>query len=104
MTFADCGLDIEKNFLSAPLCDCGCGGRLRPILRTKEDIIDICGELVSDNDCMQCGVFAITRWNTIIGAINMDETVRTFQINAKPLGKSLKSWFALLWIIDLCWR
>ena len=25
---------------------------------------------------MQCGVFAITRWNTIIGAINMDETVR----------------------------
>ena len=76
MTFADCGLDIEKNFLSVSLCDCGCGGKLQPILRTKEDIIDICGELVLDNDCMQCGVFAITRWNTIIGVINMDETVR----------------------------
>ena len=38
ITFEKCGLDIEKNFISAPPCPCGCGGPSRLIAKGKDDI------------------------------------------------------------------
>ena len=39
ITFEKCGLDIEKNFISAPPCPCGCGGPSRLIAKGKDDIL-----------------------------------------------------------------
>lgn len=70
VTFDMCGLDIEKNFLHAPLCECGCGGYC-DICAYDDEIADVCANLADVNDCDYCGVFAITSKNECIFALKM---------------------------------
>lgn len=75
ITFDMCELDKEKNFLQAPICECGCGGYM-DICAYDDEIADICEQLVEVNDCNHCGVFAITSRNNCVFVLKMydDET------------------------------
>lgn len=74
-TFDKCGLDIKKNFLEAPECRCGCGGKSSLVLKTDDELIDFCGIMCEGSDCNQCGVFAITKDNTVVGAIRQNTKI-----------------------------
>ena len=43
ITFEKCGLNIEKNFLQAPICECGCGGKASIVLNSQSDVSQFCG-------------------------------------------------------------
>ena len=83
ITFDMCGLDKERNMLCAPVCECGCGGKANLILETKEDVADLCGQLVYEDDCNYCGVFAIFRNGVFVGAICNEGDVTTFKFKNK---------------------
>jgi len=57
--FAMRSLNKYRNFMSAPECDCGCGGKGRVILKTSDDVHDFCGAVLSDNDCCECAIFLV---------------------------------------------
>lgn len=96
ITFDMCGLDKEKNFLQAPICECGCGDYM-DICAYDDEIADICEQLVEVNDCNHCGVFAITSRNRSIFVLKMyddeedDIVINVYQRNAiddyKDIGK-----------------
>lgn len=82
ITFDMCELDKEKNFLQAPICECGCGGYM-DICAYDDEISDICEQIVEANDCNHCGIFAITSRNNCIFALKMyDDEVDEVVINA----------------------
>ena len=73
ITFEKCGLDVERNFLQAPTCECGCGTKANLVLNTDDDVLDFCGCMCADNECCQCAVFAITKENKLLGAVKCGE-------------------------------
>lgn len=75
ITFDMCGLDAEKNMLSAPLCDCGCGGKMNICLETSDDVDDFCAAMVSEADCKNCACFAISCDNEIYCAIRQGDDI-----------------------------
>lgn len=90
ITFEKCGLNIEKNFLQAPICECGCGGKTRIILETQYDIGQFCGQMCDENDCYQCAVFAITKENEMIVAVKIGEDIQILRCplcNYREIGK-----------------
>lgn len=58
-TFGMYGLNIDKNFLSAPECECGCGSKGRLVLNTDQDVRDFCGEILYDSECNHCAICVI---------------------------------------------
>lgn len=72
ITFTECGLEIDKNFLEAPKCECGCGAKASLVLKTNEELVDFCGTMCGKNECNQCAVFAINQDSSVIGAIKQD--------------------------------
>lgn len=56
--FAMRSLNKYKNFLSAPECECGCGGKAMPILE-DDDVYEFCGCALSDIECENCAIFLI---------------------------------------------
>jgi hypothetical protein len=56
--FAAYGLNKYRNFLSAPDCDCGCGGKGNLVLKTREELFGFFNTMLSENDCDQCAIFA----------------------------------------------
>ena len=76
ITFEKCGLNIEKNFLQAPICECGCGGKASIVLNSQSDVSQFCGQMCAENDCNQCAVFAINKDNSLIGAIKLGDDIR----------------------------
>ena len=83
ITFSMCGLDVERNMLCAPVCDCGCGGKLRLVLNSKEEVMDLCGQLVYEDECDYCGVFALFRNGTVVGAVCSGDDVNTLEFTNK---------------------
>lgn len=69
ITFETCGLNKENNFLEAPICLCGCGGKTNIVLETDDDVLDFCGAMCDENDCYHCAVFAINNENKLLAAI-----------------------------------
>lgn len=65
-TFAKCGLDIHRNFLQAPECQCGCGAKCLLLMKDRQDVVDTCASLLCDMDCLQCGIFVIMKNGDII--------------------------------------
>ena len=74
-----CGLDPDFNFLEAPMCDCGCGGKGRLCLENDDDVKDFCCGMVSENDCDHCTVFAINEDNYLIAAIRDEDDIYVIQ-------------------------
>ena len=56
--FAMRSLNKYKNFLTAPDCECGCGGKSMPILEDDE-VYDFCGCVLSDMECDNCAIFLV---------------------------------------------
>ena len=56
--FAMRSLNKYKNFLTAPECECGCGGKSMPILEDDE-VYDFCGCVLSDMECDNCAIFLV---------------------------------------------
>ena len=57
-TFKSYGLDKNKNFIQAPMCECRCGSKCNIILENKEEILGFMFEILMNNDCEHCGIFA----------------------------------------------
>lgn len=56
--FAGYGLNKFKNFMQAPICDCGCGGTCEILLNDNKELFGFMNEMLLDNDCDCCAVFA----------------------------------------------
>lgn len=76
ITLEKCGLDIEKNFIQAPVCKCGCGGKGSIVLNSQSEVSQFCGQMCAENDCNQCAVFAINKDNSLIGAIKLGDDIQ----------------------------
>ena len=49
--FAAYGLNKFKNFLNAPICECGCGNKTHILLKDDEALLNLTGQLLSEHDC-----------------------------------------------------
>lgn len=63
--FEDCGLDSECNILQAPKCECGCGEYANLVLKTHQDVVDLCYGLLEDQECCHCAIFVMNKDNTV---------------------------------------
>lgn len=57
--FAMRGLNKYKNFLTAPECECGCGGKGLLLADNDKDLYDILGSVLYDNGCGNSAVFIV---------------------------------------------
>lgn len=58
-TFRSCGLNAKHNFLEAPLCECGCGGRGNLVLKSTTEVFNFIGATLQENDCNHCAIFVL---------------------------------------------
>lgn len=74
--FAMRGLNKYKNILSAPECDCGCGGKGKPIFDNKDDLYNFCGTVLENNGCENSAIFLIHKdgkQEIVYGHVEYDE-------------------------------
>lgn len=57
-TFDSYGLNNLRSFISSPDCDCGCGGKMKVMLDTHDDMFEFCAELLVDHGCPESAIFA----------------------------------------------
>ncbi len=79
ITFEKCGLDIKKNFISAPPCPCGCGGPSRLIAKGKDDILSFGYGICQEEECMRCAVFIVTDEKRVLAIIKYDEMIQSLE-------------------------
>ena len=88
--FGAYGLDKNKNFLQAPLCECGCGEKMSLVLETNKDLFQFMNEMLIENDCNHCGIFAYAFDGSMYAALKVDnetdDSVLFFQIKESDLG------------------
>ena len=53
------GLNRKRNFLEAPDCECGCGGKMVICLSDDNELFSFCANVLSDHDCSKSAVFII---------------------------------------------
>lgn len=73
LRFSDCGLDIENNFLSAPICECGCGGYMDVVLENDQEVADFIGTMLEENACNWCALFVLMQDNSLMFGAKTDE-------------------------------
>ena len=56
--FGAYGLDKEKNFLQAPVCECGCGGKAVLLLKDEKELFGFMFNVLMDHECNHCAIFA----------------------------------------------
>lgn len=71
--FAAYGLDKNKNLLQAPVCECGCGEKCHVLLNTKDDLFGFMTNMLIENDCNHCAMFAHTYDGKMYIAIKTDD-------------------------------
>lgn len=59
VNFSDCGLDIDRNILQAPLCPCGCGNYMNICIEDKDALYDLISDLLSMQECNHCAIFVL---------------------------------------------
>ena len=88
--FGAYGLDKNKNFLQAPLCECGCGEKMSLVLETNKDLFQFMNVMLTENDCNHCGIFAYAFDGSMYTALKIenetDDPVLFFQIKESDLG------------------
>lgn len=57
-SFAGYGLNKFKNFIQSPICECGCGGKCSLLLKNREELFGFMYNLLMDNECDCCAIFA----------------------------------------------
>ena len=88
--FGAYGLDKNKNFLQAPLCECGCGEKMSLVLEDIKDLFQFMSMMLMENDCNHCGIFAYAFDGSMYTALKIenetDDPVLFFQIKESDLG------------------
>ena len=88
--FGAYGLDKNKNFLQAPLCECGCGEKMSLVLKDIKDLFQFMYAMLMENDCNHCGIFAYAFDGSMYAALKVenetDDPVLFFQIKESDLG------------------
>lgn len=56
--FAAYGLDVEKNFLQAPVCECGCGEKAVLLLDDIKELFHFMYDVLMEYECEHCAIFA----------------------------------------------
>lgn len=79
ITFEKCGLDIKKNFISAPMCPCGCGDPAQLVVKEKNDILSFGYGICEAEECMKCAVFAVTKEKKMLGVIKYDGVIQCME-------------------------
>ena len=67
--FAAYGLNKFKNFLNAPICECGCGNKTHILLKDDEALLNLTGQLLSEHDCENCAIFAHSYDNKLYATV-----------------------------------
>lgn len=70
--FGAYGLDIEKNFLSVPICECGCGEKPSLLLNNTEDLFEFMFGMLMEYECNHCAIFAHTYDNSMYVALKVE--------------------------------
>ena len=88
-------LDKNKNFLQAPVCECGCGEKCHVLLNTRQDLFGFMFNVLMENDCNHCAMFAYAYDEKMYTAIKVendsDEPVLFYGIE-EPDMKFFKNW------------
>lgn len=88
--FGAYGLDKNKNFLQAPLCECGCGEKMNLVLECNKDLFQFMNAMLMENDCNHCAIFAYAFDGCMYAALKVenetDNPVLFFQIQESDLG------------------
>lgn len=67
------GLNHNRSFLKAPVCDCGCGKPADLVLKTKDDVIDFCMAALKEYDCNNAAIFAVFQDGEYMVVMSSDE-------------------------------
>ena len=70
--FGAYGLDKEKNFLQAPTCECGCGGKAVLLLKDEKELFGFMYNVLMENECNHCAIFAHSFDDTMFAALKVD--------------------------------
>lgn len=82
--YAMYGLNHNRAFMTAPLCECGCGEPALLMLKTKEDVFNFCGSVLSEYDCEMPAIFMVFNDGTYAAAILDDENEEQLYIVTSP--------------------
>ena len=87
ITFKLCGLNSKKNFLKAPICECGCGEYANLILETDNDVYGFMHTMLEEHDCEHCGIFVFKKnGKDVLMGLKLSGEVKCYQ--AKIDGKT----------------
>lgn len=78
-TFAYYGLDKSKNFLQAPICECGCGHYAHLILKTDNDIYGFMHTMLEEWDCEHCAIFTVKNDNEVLMGIKLSDGIQCYK-------------------------
>ena len=53
------GLNHNRSFLKAPLCECGCGQPAHLLLKTDEDVTEFCKSALFMYECPDSAIFVV---------------------------------------------
>ena len=67
------GLNNFRNFLSAPECDCGCGGKGSLILEDTKELFGFMHIMLAEHDCNQCAIFAHAHNDEMFAIVKLDD-------------------------------
>ena len=79
LTLKDLGAENCINLLQPIKCECGCGGYGQIILEIKQDVIDLAGTFLEDEECEHAYIFALTE-SGVCGAFTDEEGVHAFSM------------------------
>ena len=76
------GLDKEKNFMCAPVCECGCGEKAVLLLENNPELFSFMFNVLMENECNHCAIFAHAFDGNMYAALKVenedDEPVKFF--------------------------
>lgn len=77
------GLNSYRNFLSAPDCECGCGGKMQPVIDNEDELFQFMYMMLADNDCTNCAIFAHGYNDTMYATIKTGD-IKAFDNEEEP--------------------
>lgn len=82
-TFAYYGLDKDKNFLQAPLCECGCGHYANLVLEDDDDICGFMHAMLEEHECNHCAIFTVKGGDEVLMGIKSDDGIKCWKCMAE---------------------
>lgn len=84
------GLNRKRNWMKAPDCDCGCGGKMLLCLENDDELFSFCADVLSEHKCSESAIFIVrqdgemqiaiynSKDNTVIGAKVKEPSTHAF--------------------------